>query len=875
MADIFDTIDAKNGGDIFDRVAPSKKETTIQDTPEWAGRTPNLYGLYGAIKETGKTLIPYSKYLDPVEREAFTKKTTQEQTNDLLWQNAELLAQVGGGQIIKGIGAVAGPLFERVAPKATQKVSSILQKNIGTSKTVAPKIQAQPEPIVKKPVGGIAPEIEQAAIKEPIISPEGLEVMVKGGATGNLPKYSTGSSINLEKLDTTQDVLQLHNALTEAAEKEIGKKTVTWAETKEAADDLAWDTKDFLKAAKKKGGFSAAEIEAARGINVSAINDLFKTIKEMPVDPLKRTQEMRLAVMDKVNNYVEIAKSLSTKSSEAGRALNVHKKMISENPDFAQDKLKQSVFKKLLDDNGGTELTDAMINDLQGVDFNDLKAVRGILQKYHKSSVGDKVYEAWLNGLLSAPASHAANILGNSLALLTKIPEKAVSSFLGGRHIRGEVNAEVFGMYQGLKDGLKAGREAFKTGLPSDMAMKVELQRYHAIPGKLGDAIRIPTRALTAADELFKSIVYRSELNRRAFIVAKKEGLDGDALTQRMANILNDPVNPEFTTIHNAARQESVYRTFNKPLGQYGQKIMRLRDEVPGLKYILPFVRTPINIAKFALERTPFNLAKVVLDFKKGKITQAELSDELAKPILGSIMCASAAIASLEGYITGAAPKNQTDRDLKYSYGWQPYSLYVNGKYYPYNRLEPIGSLLGMTADLVNATKDSEATINEKAGRIMMSVSKNLVSKTYVSSVTGILDALSDPERFGGNYIEKLLGSVVPSGVAAMARSVDPVIRETESPLDAVQARIPFASKALPPKLGAFEEPAQRSGSTLSRMISPITVSDEDQQKKTRAEHKLAALSIDRKKRKDREKRLRDKRQMQIQRKDQKTGMFP
>ena len=139
-----------------------------------------------------------------------------------------------------------------------------------------------------------------------------------------------------------------------------------------------------------------------------------------------------------------------------------------------------------------------------------------------------------------------------------------------------------------------------------------------------------------------------------------------------------------------------------------------------------------------------------------------------------------------------------------------------------------------------------------------MSVSKNLVSKTYVSSVTSLLDAISDPQRYGGQYMQRLVGSVVPSGVGAVARAVDPVIREVETPLDAIQARIPGASQSLPPKIGAFDEAAQRSGNVVSRLISPVVVSDENQNNKRRAQSKLNALSATRKARKDREKRLQD-----------------
>ena len=690
-----------------------------------------------------------------------------------------------------------------------------------------------------------------------IVKPEVLEALVKGGRIGDLPKYAKGSSINLERLDTTQDVLQFQNALSSSAAKEIGKRKISWDETTKAAADLAWDEKEFLKQAKKKGGFDSAEIHAMRQVNVNALHDLFKTVQEMPADTALRTDAMRAGVLDKINNYVEIMKATSQKSSEAGRALNIHKKMVAENPEFKQDAYRRQVFQQMMDNLGGREMSDSMLTDLKNLDFSDPRKVRAIIQKYHVSGVFDKFYEAWLNAILSAPTSHAANILGNTLSIMTKIPESAVYKGLQGKAPFREVQAEAVGLWQGMQDGIRASLKAFRDGVPADMLTKLEHHRYNAIPGKFGEFVRIPTRALTAADEFFKSIVYRSELTRQASEIASNEGLSGRELGTRMGKIMNDWTDADFRNVHDKAAQESVYRTFNKPLGESGAALMRFRDKYPGVRYVLPFLRTPVNIAKFALERTPLNVPKILNDYRRGRITADEMKQEMAKPIVGSMISAAVVMAYLEGNITGAPPKLKADRDLKYAGGWQPYSIKIGNTYYSYNRLEPVGSLMGMTADFVEASQD-DTEINEKAGKLILSFSRNIASKTFLQGISGVLDAMSDPERYGGNFVEKMAGSLIPTGIAAVARATDPYIREVETPFEAMQARIPIASKSLPYKEGAYGMPVERPGGVIQKLFSPVTVSEEKPGIKDLAEADLFERKINRKYRKMEKQTLRE-----------------
>jgi len=113
------------------------KDDVIDGVPKWGRDNPNLYGAYGAIKEIGKT-VPYARYLDPEDRAAFLKKDTQGQTNELLKEALGAQIMLGAGPILKGVGAIAGPAVQRVAPK--------LHEVLTKSRTISPKKAEPPAP---------------------------------------------------------------------------------------------------------------------------------------------------------------------------------------------------------------------------------------------------------------------------------------------------------------------------------------------------------------------------------------------------------------------------------------------------------------------------------------------------------------------------------------------------------------------------------------------------------------------------------------------------------------------------------------------------------------------------------------------------------
>lgn len=663
---------------------------------------------------------------------------------------------------------------------------------------------------------------------------------VKGGATGELPKYAEGSSINLEKLNTTDDVKQFLNARTTEIEDKIGKRNVSWDETRLAAEELGWNQKAVKKAWESDKGITAAKIDAARQINLNAITDLHNAIKDIPYDQTTLTPELRAKVLDAMDTI----KTTSQMSSEAGRALNIHKRVLENDPDF-QVKSNMARVLKAIDGKGGKR-TDELINSLKDIDFSDPAQVNRFVYNATKTKIeklSDGAFELWINGLLSNPLTHIVNTTSNALTLAYGANERllaagvdAARSLVTGkpREIFFKEGAEdILSIAGGLQSGVSRFANAMKKG---DSLSKIDAP-VSALPDSV--AKYLPTRALAAEDAFFKGFIEHSEINRLAYRQARSEKLTGQELQDRIVELATTPTEDMLE----AAAKRGQYLTYQKELGEVGKLVMKARDTVPGLKYFIPFVKTPLNIAKFAIERTPLNLPVVIAKAARGELKGGALSEELAKPLMGSLFGYTAYQLAEQGRITGGGPKDKEEREALQNTGWQPYSYKTqDGKYISFARFEPMSSILGMAADMSEMKhKMSEDEKYNLAAGVMGSISNNISNKTFMQGFSNLINAMSDPGRYGKNVVKQLTGSVVPAVSAGIVRSVDDNVRDTSTVMNNIQSRIPGLSQGLPEKLNVWGESITRPGNAVGRFISPMQVSEA---KGTPLENEVARLKL-------------------------------
>ena len=550
-----------------------------------------------------------------------------------------------------------------------------------------------------------------------------------------------------------------------------------------------------------------------------------------------------------ISSHVAIQQSVAGMAADAGRSLNAFRIPVDSSMGGKSEVFK-STLEDVMDKFGGEKTVRNLAKVIN--DAEDLEDISKAASKLHHAKFSDMVLEYWVNGLLSSPATHVVNMTSNAFVASWAIPERLLAVAIG--KVRrdpdaaewGEVLGQMYGLFHGTRDGLRLSYDALKTAEPTDPAMKLEARKYNAITGEnvskltngmieangtaakgidyLGEFTRLSGRFLGAEDEFFKSVGYRMELNALAFRTAKKEGLQGDELAQRVHELIENP--PE--QIHIDAMNMSRVQTFTNNLGESGQKIQNISNAHPLMKMLLPFVRTPTNIVKYIAHRQPF-LAPFSQNVRQEILAGGARRDAaLSKLTLGSLVTGTGVKLAFEDQLTGGGPKDPETRRALMLTGWQPYSLKIGDTWHSYNRLDPLGMFLGLAADTAEVMRSGSDEDRENIALITsLALAKNLTSKTYLRGISDTLNAINDPDRYAERYFQRMGATFTPatSLVSQIERYMDPTMREAHTMLEMIQSRTPFLSDKLPPRRSLWGEPVVLQGGMGWDFVSPIYTS--------------------------------------------------
>lgn len=631
-------------------------------------------------------------------------------------------------------------------------------------------------------------------------------------------------NIRLSHLDSPQNIKR---ALVQAEQVTGGfdaarRGRITQAETQNLANELGM-TPDQLLSRRKGQAFNAEEALAARQILAKSGNELVnmaRRIQRMD-DP---GEEALSAFRQAMVRHVAIQEQIAGATAEAGRTL-AQFRMTADSRN-----VRGNVLNALSEGGGGRErLKEAADLILEGASDPGLLNTNARLAM--KPGWGDKFKELWINSLLSGPQTHVVNAVSNTMTALAQIPEHAIAATFGGvrnlaargkvadRVLFSELGARSVGLVQGVKEGLRQAARTLRTGESSDFAGKVDTVHQDAIGGVAGKVIRTPTRLLSSADELYKAMARRMELNGLAVRKAAAEGLRGEEGKRRAAELVANPSDDMLEQAFDYGR----YLTFQRPLGKVGKAATMLSNSSPVMKMVLPFVRTPTNLLKFSLERSPAAplLSEWRRDFRAGG---AKRDLAMARAMVGSGVGALVMELAAQGLVTGNGPADDKAKALLRADGWQPYSIKVGNRYVSYQRLDPFASTLGVAAGMVELQDHmTEKQREDVALLVTASVMQNLSSKTWLSGLGDLVDAVNDPARYASGWFKRTAGSLaVPAGVAQVARTVDPTLREADTILDAIRRRVPGLSKSLPEQRDVWGKVVTGEGGIGPDIISPV-----------------------------------------------------
>lgn len=470
------------------------------------------------------------------------------------------------------------------------------------------------------------------------------------------------------------------------------------------------------------------------------------------------------------------------------------------------------------------------IDDAPGSSFDKSIMKRELVGKTFKDPTwkdkfGEYVVNSYISGL-ATPFVNAASGIAKAGLLSVERVLSGLNPFSATK--LGEVLPAFQGMMQGMLEGAYFAKEGFIRGLPLDATIP---ELYGAIgkqkgasqfEKKLGEVVRVPGRVSIGIDEYFKSMFRRMEYNAQAYRIAQS-GKYGDAsqVYDALRKINTKDVDwktklidsPGLAQLPNNVRKQLVddvtkyskYATFQQDLTGFAKTVAQARANHPELAWIFPFVKTPINIMADALSYTPLGFL------------QKNLPNDVkvARTAMGLAMVAGISQAVGEGKITGSYPKDADKRNAMIAEDIPEYSVKLGNKWYSYARVEPLATVMGSAVDGINTVHDhfskhpNDRKGSELVTNVVGGVTKNIASKTFLEGISGFLQALHDPERYGNAFVNSFAGLIVPSFIAAPARSLDPNMRVVTNFGEAVQNRLPnlgqdFARENLPAQTMLF-----------------------------------------------------------------------
>ena len=681
-----------------------------------------------------------------------------------------------------------------------------------------------------------------------------------------------GIDFNFSNIDAPEQIRSMLNTFSDSIKGAVAKTTrgkVSFEQIQSFADEIGSSAQN-LEGLYKDTGVLAERVTAGRIMlnkSASALVDLAQRARELNIslaaEP-EAKQTALLALRKQAMIHAEIQAQLKGTQTEIARAMSAMR-IQTQDARFAKDELNT-----LIEHFGGDKLNIGFADAVVQL-ANDPAKLNKLIRKSAWVKTLDMLQEVFTNSILSGPITHATNILGNSIRAIAGTAETAIAAGIGKtrKMLGSELDAadfnEAAAQAHGLVDGVLDIVDLIRTGKISEVGQfggnKTDGGAFfdpaitagnmglttNSFLGRVattlvngfGDFIRLPGQALQFEDNIFKQINVRASLRQNAYRQAKSEGLIGDDFAKRMAELINDPP----PNLMSKAHEDALDAVFAKSLEKDGGALDRMgiwlqtakneglngRALVPGLHFIVPFIKTPTNIIKYAWDRMPvlglINQQNISIMKNGGR----EMDLLLAKQTMGATALMIGSFLASQDMITGGLP--QLTKGQKEVGGKQAYSVKIGDKWVAYNRVDPIGMFLGMAADFANLSGNvDDFTREELAYAAVSALGTNLASKTYLQGLFNTIGAISDATKGQTAGLEKWASSLINgftpyNGLRNQGNKAfgDDVVRETNGLFDKWLATIPGFSQTLPPHRNLLTgEPVVYEGGMGVDIASPF-----------------------------------------------------
>ena len=325
-----------------------------------------------------------------------------------------------------------------------------------------------------------------------------------------------------------------------------------------------------------------------------------------------------------------------------------------------------------------------------------------------------------------------------------------------------------------------------------------------------------------------------SIFSKQAFRQTLSEYLTANGIKTE-ADIKNNPALVEKAKDY--ALEEARKATFRQD-SYLANKISEIERKNPFLGMavgsIMPFKKTPINIAKTGLAYSPLGFARNIYDavqVGKGKMDASEAIDHLAQTLTGTSLALIGYALAEAGILNGAG---DDDKEGKYDYqlGEQSYSFNFGGDSYSLSWLSPIAMPLFVGANAYEQLVEGKEWNPDVVTEALAQTLDPLSEMSFISSLDDVLSSYDSGVAkiwgAGESMIQNYITQFVPTLSSQIAQTADDTKRSTkvaadssfkfgEETLNKIKYKIPGLRNTLEPTTDIWGNEVKQSDNVLAR----------------------------------------------------------
>jgi hypothetical protein len=444
----------------------------------------------------------------------------------------------------------------------------------------------------------------------------------------------------------------------------------------------------------------------------------------------------------------------------------------------------------------------------------------------------DIAKEIWINNILSGPPTQIVNLLGGALAMTMDLAEKSIGALLAGRPdlakaaIKTAIDMDT--LAESWQWGMRSLKEDRQFLIPhsnraldtrpraaftsENVGIAADSPWYNTV-NTVAEVLRYPSRGLSGMDEFMKQLNARRAAKYKAtveaiqagktdpteiaayvhkridkviteggelysqhavakegFIKARQRELTDEATIKYVNKYVKDNFDEDASALADYAKDVAEEMTFTKELdpNTLSGGFQKLVTRNPILSFVVPFIRTPLNILDYSTKRTGFGLAisrnhkELAEHYRSGDPMRiAKANGQIATTAVG-VLTTFPIMIQFSDRITGGGPRDHRKRKRLEEGGWQPYSIRMpDGSYVSYQRLDPLATIIGVYADINDMMREGgdigQSGVEHVLRSLVLALQRNITNKSYLAGIEQFSSAMSDES---GRSIQRFIGNL-------------------------------------------------------------------------------------------------------------------